>query len=168
MLSWNGSVIWCVWRRIRITADRSIPRLSLFTSGKRGQGLTRKSETCWAVISLRSTVDEDFFFIGDRLSRCLNRGGNWNNGADNGVFYGNLNNERSNSNTNRGGRSASLLLIRFGWVILRLKSGPCPTGYGRCAGQKEPVNRSCLLGETGKNVNCCGGGNVTHSGNGKI
>ena len=143
MLSWNGSVIWCVWRQIRITADRSTPRLSPFTSGKYGQNSTRKSETCWEATSPLSIVDEDLFNFGDKLSRCLNRGGNWNNGTDNGVFYGNLNNPRSNSNTNIGGRSASLLLIRFGWVILRLKSGPRLTGHGRCAGQKELVYRPC-------------------------
>lgn len=34
------------------------------------------------------------------------RGGNWNNGANAGVFYLNLNNARSNSNTNLGFRSA--------------------------------------------------------------
>ena len=45
--------------------------------------------------------------VGYRLPRCLNRGGNWNNGADAGVFNSNLNNPRSNSNTNIGGRSAS-------------------------------------------------------------
>lgn len=38
--------------------------------------------------------------------RCLIRGGNWNNGANAGVFNSNLNNARSNSNVNVGGRSA--------------------------------------------------------------
>lgn len=38
--------------------------------------------------------------------RCLIRGGNWNNGANAGVFNSNLNNPRSNSNVNVGGRSA--------------------------------------------------------------
>ena len=38
--------------------------------------------------------------------RCLIRGGNWNNGGNAGVFNSNLNNPRSNSNTNIGGRSA--------------------------------------------------------------
>jgi hypothetical protein len=32
------------------------------------------------------------------------RGGNWNNGANAGVFNLNLNNDRSNSNTNIGAR----------------------------------------------------------------
>jgi hypothetical protein len=40
-------------------------------------------------------------------------GGNWNNGADNGVFNLNLNNPRSNSNNNIGFRgSCSALLLR--------------------------------------------------------
>ena len=33
-------------------------------------------------------------------------GGNWNNGANNGVFYSNSNNARSNANGNLGFRSA--------------------------------------------------------------
>lgn len=37
------------------------------------------------------------------------RGGNWNNGTDSGVFYANANNDRSNSNSNIGGRSALAL-----------------------------------------------------------
>jgi len=41
------------------------------------------------------------------------RGGNWNNGANAGVFYTNLNNARSNSNTNIGFRSALLLVGRY-------------------------------------------------------
>lgn len=40
------------------------------------------------------------------VRRCPNRGGNWNNGTHNGVFALNLNNPRSNSNDNIGGRSA--------------------------------------------------------------
>lgn len=35
------------------------------------------------------------------------RGGNWNNGANAGVFNLNLNNERTNSNTNIGARPDS-------------------------------------------------------------
>lgn len=38
--------------------------------------------------------------------RCPYRGANWNNGGNAGVFNVNLNNPRSNSNTNIGGRSA--------------------------------------------------------------
>ena len=34
------------------------------------------------------------------------RGGNWNNGANYGVFNLNLNNNRSNTNSNYGARSA--------------------------------------------------------------
>lgn len=36
------------------------------------------------------------------------RGGNWNNSSNAGVFYLNLNNPRSNANTNLGFRSAVL------------------------------------------------------------
>ncbi len=39
------------------------------------------------------------------------RGGNWNNGANAGVFYMNLNNVRSNSDNNIGFRVASLLKV---------------------------------------------------------
>lgn len=45
------------------------------------------------------------------------RGGNYNNGANAGVFYVNGNNARSNSNANIGFRSALALLVR-------------PAGYG--------------------------------------
>ena len=38
------------------------------------------------------------------------RGGNWNNTSNAGVFYLNLNNHRSNSNTNIGSRAALVLL----------------------------------------------------------
>lgn len=40
------------------------------------------------------------------LERLPIRGGNWNNGANAGVFALNLNNARSNSNTNIGFRPA--------------------------------------------------------------
>lgn len=40
------------------------------------------------------------------MLRCFNRGGNWNNGANAGVFYSNGNNPRSNANGNIGFRSA--------------------------------------------------------------
>lgn len=39
------------------------------------------------------------------------RGGNWNNGANAGVFYLNGNNSRSNSNTNVGFRSALAFIV---------------------------------------------------------
>ena len=37
--------------------------------------------------------------------RAFNCGGNWNNGAEAGVFYCNGNNDRSNTNANIGFRS---------------------------------------------------------------
>lgn len=43
---------------------------------------------------------------GHNVCRCAYRGGNWNNGSSAGVFNVNLNNPRSNSNGNIGGRSA--------------------------------------------------------------
>lgn len=52
--------------------------------------------------------------------RAVNRGGNWNNGTNNGVFYFNANNARSNSNDNIGGRSA---------LAYKMLS-PEPTGEG--------------------------------------
>jgi len=61
--------------------------------------------------------------LGKGHSRCLNRGGNWNNGEDNGVFSANLNNGRSNVNNNIGGRSAFRLHIRKLAVALRLIVG---------------------------------------------
>ena len=39
------------------------------------------------------------------------RGGNWNNGANAGVFYFNGNNSRANVNTNVGFRSALALFV---------------------------------------------------------
>lgn len=41
------------------------------------------------------------------------RGGNWNNGANAGVFYLNGNNSRSNANTNIGFRAAPCLICLF-------------------------------------------------------
>ena len=58
-----------------------------------------------------------------QLRRCANRGGNWNNGTDNGVFALNFNNPRSNVNTNIGGRPALLL----GWTGVFIL-----TGLNRC------------------------------------
>jgi hypothetical protein len=43
------------------------------------------------------------FFEGQWLSN----GGNWSNGANAGLFYLNVNNAASNSNTNIGGRLAN-------------------------------------------------------------
>ena len=44
--------------------------------------------------------------------RALKSGGNWNNAANAGLFALNLNNERSNANTNIG--------FRFDFVICRI------------------------------------------------
>jgi hypothetical protein len=44
--------------------------------------------------------------MADALLRLPIRGGNWNNGANAGVFALNLNNPRTNSNTNIGARPA--------------------------------------------------------------
>ena len=52
--------------------------------------------------------------------RGVYRGGNWTNGVNNGVFSLNANNDRSNSNTNIGGRSALALIML----------SPEPTGEG--------------------------------------
>lgn len=57
--------------------------------------------------------------------RCLIRGGNWNNGANAGVFNSNLNNARSNSNANIGGRSA--------FRPKALNARRCRAGYVGCA-----------------------------------
>jgi len=47
-------------------------------------------------------------FWGVSHQRFPNRGGNWNNGTNAGVFNTNLNNARTNTNTNIGFRSALL------------------------------------------------------------
>jgi len=54
------------------------------------------------------------------------RGGNWNNGANAGVFALNLNNPRSNVNTNIGFRAALAPHVR----------SRTPTGDGQNTGQK--------------------------------
>lgn len=41
------------------------------------------------------------------LTRLPNRGGNWNNAGNAGLSALNLNNHRSNANSNRGGRLAN-------------------------------------------------------------
>lgn len=46
---------------------------------------------------------------GDASKRLAIRGGNWNNGARAGVFALNVNNARSNANTNIGVRPALAL-----------------------------------------------------------
>ena len=47
------------------------------------------------------------------------RGGNWNNGANAGVFYFNGNNSRANVNTNVGFRSALALFV----IVCGLRPG---------------------------------------------
>ncbi len=75
------------------------------------------------------------------VSRVANRGGNWNNGANNGVFYVNFNNDRTNANANIGGRPA---LPPAGYVC------GAPTGIRRRRGQRGPL--ALPAGETaGKN-----------------
>jgi hypothetical protein len=44
--------------------------------------------------------------MADEARRLPIRGGNWNNGADDGLDYLNLNDRRSNSNNNIGFRPA--------------------------------------------------------------
>ena len=63
------------------------------------------------------------------------RGGNWNNGANAGVFALNLNNLRSNVNTNIGFRPA-LLQRQISdsqdcLVSARRKGGPAPSRKGK-------------------------------------
>nr|DAQ13931.1 MAG TPA: Sulfatase modifying factor [Caudoviricetes sp.] len=50
--------------------------------------------------------------FGNRIQRLPLCGGRWNNGANAGVFNVNLNNPRSNSNSNVGFRSALPSLVR--------------------------------------------------------
>jgi hypothetical protein len=57
-------------------------------------------------------MDEESTKIGNRIQRLPYCGGNWNNGANAGVFYVNLNNPRSNANGNIGFRSALLSIVR--------------------------------------------------------
>ncbi len=64
----------------------------------------------------------------------LINGGNWGNGANAGLFYLNVNNDASNSNTNIGGRlandycqkagglRASVQRISFGAIVLTMLS----------------------------------------------
>jgi hypothetical protein len=47
----------------------------------------------------------------EKGERCVYRGGNWNNGANAGVFYLNGNNSRGSSNTSIGFRSALALIV---------------------------------------------------------
>ncbi len=63
-----------------------------------------------------SPADNAGRFLGDRLLRLPICGGSWNNTSNAGVFNVNLNNPRSNSNSNIGFRSALLSYAR-GWMI---------------------------------------------------
>lgn len=47
------------------------------------------------------------------FSRAVNRGGNWDNGADAGPFCANLNNVPGNTNTNLGFRCCNSFSARF-------------------------------------------------------
>jgi len=66
------------------------------------------------------------------------RGGNWNNGSRAGVFALNLNNARSNANTNIGFRPAS-------------GDRQTITPYG--AGSRAPSKGPAILGQAPKNMN---------------
>ena len=65
--------------------------------------------------------------MGSGLKRLPICGGNWNNGSNAGVFNVNLNNTRTNSNSNIGFRSALPSYAGIG----------TPTGYRQCEGIKE-------------------------------
>lgn len=67
-----------------------------------------RSEIFWG--NTFNPYKDNDYHNGIGLLRCLNRGGNWNNGANAGVFNANLNNPRSNANDNIGGRAAFHLL----------------------------------------------------------
>lgn len=66
------------------------------------------------------------------------RGGNWNNGSRAGVFALNLNNARSNANTNIGFRPAS---------ADRQKGRPQGDGH------RAPTKGPAVLGQVPKNMN---------------
>lgn len=66
-------------------------------------------------------------FMGSGLKRLPICGGNWNNTSNAGVFYVNLNNTRSNSNSNIGFRSALPSYAGIGMS----------TDYRQCEGIKE-------------------------------
>jgi len=60
--------------------------------------------------------------------RLPNRGGNWNNGSNAGVFALNLNNPRSNTNTNIGFRPALEGCRKrgpYGDRVRAFSKGPC-------------------------------------------
>ena len=67
--------------------------------------------------------------------RLPDRGGNWNNGVNAGVFYLNLNNPRSNVDTNLGFRCALLSLSEV--AVLR----DC-IQYGEIKGAYLPADKA--------------------------
>lgn len=73
-----------------------------------------------------------------------NCGGNWNNGANAGVFYVNLNNHRSNSNSNIGFRSALFSKPEAGYSW----------NAGQCMRVKEPVSAP-IFGEKRQRMSVC-------------
>jgi hypothetical protein len=84
--------------------------------------------------------------------RLFNCGGNWNNGANAGVFYANGNNSRANTNTNLGFRSAlppSQILQTQGFafsteVIKGSVSPTCTAGRKKLAAYTAGTGR-CFL-----------------------
>jgi hypothetical protein len=96
--------------------------------------------------------------------RCPYRGGNWNNGGINGVFNVNLNNARSNTNTNIGGRPAfplagNVCMASWGYAGARIK-GACfrPRQDKSWKNEMSRENR-CRVTE---GCDCVWGGNVAH------
>ncbi len=81
---------------------------------KYGRDTTMRLEIFWE--NIFNPCKDNRFHNGIRLLRCLIRGGNWNNGANAGVFNSNLNNARSNANDNIGGRAAFHLLPSGGYT----------------------------------------------------
>ena len=71
------------------------------------------------------------------------RGGDWNNGANDGVFAANLNNAPSNVNTNIGFRCAywSVAAVRLGKVarVACGKSRAYQANLGHARGHAEPL-----------------------------
>ena len=87
------------------------------------------------------------------------RGGNWNNGANAGVFYLNGNNSRSNVNTNIGFRAALALFVYF----LRAKAQQKHQIHARAAlpveatgdtEQTAQAGRCLLCGQKGGSGSC--------------
>lgn len=73
-------------------------------------------------------IEDDF--TGSGLKRLPICGGNWNNGSNAGVFNVNLNNTRTNSNSNIGFRSALPSYAGIGMFM----------DYRQCEGIKESAS----------------------------